>query len=98
MELSSQFRCNGSNGYLAFLDNILQIRETANATLEGIDYDFKVFSDPNELLETIKTKNAVNNKSRMVAGYCRRMSFSSFDFFWEKINQIFWATTFRLAS
>lgn len=70
MELSSQFRCNGSDGYLAFLDHILQIRETANTSLEGIDYDFKIFSNPNELLETIKEKNKINNKSRMVAGYC----------------------------
>ncbi|TWW10117.1 hypothetical protein E3A20_07740, partial [Planctomyces bekefii] len=28
-ELNSQFRCNGSDGYLAWLDNVLQIRETA---------------------------------------------------------------------
>ncbi|MFX8354878.1 DNA/RNA helicase domain-containing protein, partial [Acinetobacter baumannii] len=34
MELASQFRCNGSDGYLAWLDNILQIRETANTSLE----------------------------------------------------------------
>ncbi len=31
--LSSQFRCNGSDGYLAWLDHTLQIRDTANATL-----------------------------------------------------------------
>jgi hypothetical protein len=49
MELSSQFRCNGSDGYLAWLDNTLQIRETVNSTLENIDYDFKVFDNPNEL-------------------------------------------------
>jgi len=70
MELSSQFRCNGSDGYLAWLDNSLQIRETANPTLEGIDYDFRVFSDPNELRNAILEKNKENNKSRMVAGYC----------------------------
>lgn len=70
MELSSQFRCNGSDGYLAFLDHILQIRETANTTLEGIDYDFRIFSDPNELRQAIVEKNDINNKSRMVAGYC----------------------------
>ncbi len=70
MELSSQFRCNGSDGYLAFLDHILQIRETANTTLEGIDYDFRIFSDPNELRQAIVEKNNINNKSRLVAGYC----------------------------
>ena len=32
-QLSSQFRCNGSDGYLSWLDNALQIRETANIRL-----------------------------------------------------------------
>ena len=69
-ELSSQFRCNGSDGYMAWLDHSLQIRETANTTLEGINFDFQIFSSPNEVFETIKKKNKENNKSRMVAGYC----------------------------
>lgn len=70
MELSSQFRCNGSDGYLAWLDNVLQIRETANTTLEDIDYEFKIFSSPVELRNAIEEKNKVNNKARLVAGYC----------------------------
>lgn len=70
MELQSQFRCNGSAGYLAWLDNVLQIKETANRTLEGIDYDFQVFDSPNKLRETILNKNKSNNKARLVAGYC----------------------------
>ena len=70
MTLESQFRCNGSNGYLAWVDNTLQIRETANPTLEGIDYDFHVCDSPNELREIIIKKNAGRNKARMVAGYC----------------------------
>lgn len=70
LTLSSQFRCNGSDGYLAFLENLLGIRETANFDLEGIDYDFEVFDDPNVMREKLREKNKVNNKSRMVAGYC----------------------------
>ncbi|WP_420590257.1 DNA/RNA helicase domain-containing protein [Bacterioplanoides sp.] len=70
LDLSSQFRCNGSDGYLAWIDNTLQIRETANTTLEDIDYDVKVFDDPNELRKAIFKKNRLNNKARMVAGYC----------------------------
>jgi len=70
MDLSSQFRCNGSDGYLAWLDHILQIRETANTSLEGIDYDFKVFSSPVELRNAIIEKNKINNRARLVAGYC----------------------------
>ncbi len=68
--LSSQFRCNGSDGYLAWLDNTLQINDTANIRLSQDDFDFRIFSDPNELRKTIEDKNKTNNKSRMVAGYC----------------------------
>lgn len=70
LELASQFRCNGSDGYLAWLDSILQIRETANETLNEIDYDFKVMDSPILIHEEIIRKNATNNKSRMLAGYC----------------------------
>ncbi|MDR1794243.1 MAG: DUF2075 domain-containing protein [Erysipelotrichaceae bacterium] len=69
MNLDSQFRCNGSDGYLAWLDQILQIRQTANYDLD-FDYDFQVFDDPNQLREVIEEKNRINNKSRLVAGYC----------------------------
>lgn len=69
-ELDSQFRCNGSDGYLAWLDNALEIRKTANFDIDGFDYDFKVFDDPNEMRKAIEEKNKVNNKSRLVAGYC----------------------------
>ena len=69
-ELDSQFRCNGSDGYLAWLDNILEIRDTANFDIDGFDYDFKVFDDPNEMRKAIEGKNEINNKSRIVAGYC----------------------------
>lgn len=70
LELQSQFRCNGSDGYLAWLDNVLQIKETANESLEDINYDFKVFDTPNELRDAILDKNKINNKARLVAGYC----------------------------
>jgi len=70
MELQSQFRCNGSDGYLAWLDNVLNIRETANKTLKSIDFDFRVFNSPNMLKEAILRKNEINNKARLVAGYC----------------------------
>jgi DUF2075 family protein len=69
-ELSSQFRCNGSDGYLAWLDNTLQIEETANTSLEGINFDFKIVDSPNELRDIIFEKNKINNKARIVAGYC----------------------------
>ncbi len=70
MELASQFRCNGSDGYLAWLDNTLAVRETANPILEEGAFDFRVFDSPSELHAVIAEKNKLNNKARVVAGYC----------------------------
>ena len=70
LKLESQFRCNGSDGYLAWIDEVLQIRDTANDTLEGINYDFQVFDNPQGVYDIIVEKNKTNNKSRVVAGYC----------------------------
>lgn len=70
LDLKSQFRCNGSDGYLPWLENTLEIRPTANPILYKDEYDFQIFDDPSELRTVIKERNLVNNKSRMVAGYC----------------------------
>jgi len=69
LKLESQFRCNGSDGYLSWLDNLLQIRETANILLSSEDFDFQIFNSPNALRNAIIAKNG-NNKARLVAGYC----------------------------
>lgn len=70
LELTSQFRCNGSDGYLAWLDDVLQIRETANVNFIGKDYDFRIYDDPNEMRNEIERLNKGRNKSRIVSGYC----------------------------
>lgn len=70
LSLTSQFRCNGSDGYIAWLDNILQIRETANFSVSELGYDFQILSDPLELKKLIIEKNKESNKARMLAGYC----------------------------
>lgn len=69
-ELVSQFRCNGSDGYLAWLDNALEIRETANFNMEGIDYDIRILDTPEEVRDLIFAKNEGRNRSRLLAGYC----------------------------
>lgn len=70
LTLKSQFRCNGSDGYLQFLDNLLEIRETPMTSLDGIDYDIRVFDSPTEMKNKLEKLNKKNNKSRLVAGYC----------------------------
>lgn len=70
MELVSQFRCNGSDGYLAWIDDVLQIRDTANYDLEGIDYDIRICDSPKEMEHIIIEKNRIRNRARILAGYC----------------------------
>ena len=70
LTLKSQFRCNGSDGYMQFLDNILGIRETPNTSLDGLDYDIRVFDSPRIMKEELEKINKVSNKARIVAGYC----------------------------
>lgn len=71
LELDSQFRCSGSDGYLEWVDDLLQVRETAAFGYnESFDYDIRVFDDPNEMRAEIERRNKVDNRSRIVAGYC----------------------------
>lgn len=71
LKLKSQFRCNGSDGYIAFLNDLLGIEHTANFDgFEWEGFDLKVFDDPCEMREELRKKNLINNKARMLAGYC----------------------------
>lgn len=67
--LSSQFRCSGSDGYLAWLDDVLGIHATANPLLDTSEYEFKIFDSPQAMHTAIEQKNH-GNKARVVAGYC----------------------------
>ena len=75
INLASQFRCNGSDGYLTWLNDALQF-DTQNPTstrvysLDQINYDFRVFDTPNELRERITDLSTEGKQSRMVAGFC----------------------------
>lgn len=70
LELQSQFRCGGSDDYMAWLDNTLGIRPMAEHYFSPGRFDFKIFDNPVQMHNQIKEKNKGNNKSRLVAGYC----------------------------
>jgi DUF2075 family protein len=70
LELTSQFRCSGSEDYIAWLDEVLGISAGSDSYFSTDKFDFKVFDSPAELHNVIREKNKVNNKSRVVAGYC----------------------------
>ena len=67
LSLDYQFRCNGSDEYLSFVDYILGLNDKLPSN--SINYDFKIIDSPNELFKIIKKKNEIN-PSRLVAGYC----------------------------
>jgi uncharacterized protein len=57
IELNAQFRCSGATGFIQWVDNVLQLRETGN--FDGWDkesFDFKVCDTPQEVHELIKGK------------------------------------------
>ncbi len=71
-ELKTQFRCSGSDGYLNWVDNILDIRENANMILtKNEKIEFRIFTSPQELYEEVRKKNREKpNSARLVAGFC----------------------------
>lgn len=71
-ELTTQFRCNGSDGYLAWLENTLMVRDAENKVLtKNEKMDFRIFDTPTALYEAVKGKNKEKpNSARMVAGFC----------------------------
>lgn len=69
-ELDAQFRCSGSNGFINWIDNTLDIRRTANVLWKRDDpYEFRVMDTVEELEQAIRQK-AAQGSARLVAGFC----------------------------
>ena len=70
LELISQFRCGGSDDYMAWLDDSLGLQDVPENYFSREKFDFQIFDSASKLHDAIRKKNLVNNKSRIVAGYC----------------------------
>lgn len=70
LELTSQFRCGGSDDYMAWLDDTLGLQNVPENYFSRDKFDFKIFDSVVDLHAEIRAKNKFNNKARMVAGYC----------------------------
>lgn len=69
-ELYSQFRCNGSDNYLDWLDQILYNKEITSHFTDT-EFDFQIFDDPQVLYNAIKKQNEIEGQSaRLCAGFC----------------------------
>ena len=70
VQLVSQFRCNGSDNYLDWLEQILYNKKT-NFSFSEDEYEFKIFDSPTELYQAIKEKDAkAKTTARLCAGFC----------------------------
>ncbi len=68
--LSAQFRCSGADGFMNWIDHILQIRQTGN--FDGWDqnaFEFKLMDTPHQLRDAIQQKVKAGYKARMLAGF-----------------------------
>ncbi len=70
LTLDSQFRCGGSDDFLAWLDDTLGVKPTQDHYFSTERFDFRIFDSVKELEATIRDQNKEANKARLVAGYC----------------------------
>jgi DUF2075 family protein len=74
-ELEAQFRCSGSDAFVNWIDNTLEVRKTANILWKAKErFDFKIFDSPQALEDAIRAKAAEGATARMTAGYCWKWS------------------------
>lgn len=74
-ELEAQFRCNGSQAFVNWVDNTLGVRKTANVIWDRHEeFDFRIVESPAALEESIRDKVAQGDTGRVVAGFCWKWS------------------------
>lgn len=73
-ELQTQFRCSGSDAYLQWLDNALDIRSSDFPQFDK-RMEFRIFDNPTSMMEQVRARNAEKeNSARIAAGFCWRWS------------------------
>lgn len=76
-QLDIQFRCQGSDKFVQWINNTFGIKKTASAIWDqkNNQFDFQVVGSPHELYKKIKDKNDREaNSARLVAGFCWKWS------------------------
>lgn len=66
-ELRSQMRCQGGGDFMQYIDDIFSLRNPAKKTFGK--YDFKIYDDPNKMIDFIVKKDADESLCRTLAGY-----------------------------
>jgi DUF2075 family protein len=74
-ELEAQFRCNGSDAFIGWVDNTLQIRKTANVMWDSTDqFEFRIVDSVEELEKRLRRRQSDGFTARLTAGYCWKWS------------------------
>lgn len=70
-QLDVQFRCGGSEGFIQWVDNTLDIRPSATVLWEPTEtFDFRLVATPADLDALIRQRQAEGHTARLVGGYC----------------------------
>jgi uncharacterized protein len=74
-ELEAQFRCGGSEAFVGWVENTLELRETPFVLWDpDEEFDFDVVESPHQLEAYIRAKAADGSTARLTAGFCWRWS------------------------
>jgi DUF2075 family protein len=69
--LQAQFRCAGSDGFIQWVNNTLEIDRTPTVIWNLSEpFEFKIFDTPVALDEAIRGKLEEGSKARITAGFC----------------------------
>jgi hypothetical protein len=75
VELQTQFRCAGSDEYVDWIDQLLEIRKTGRLRLgERTGFDFEIVADPFALDAAVRSRAAEGYSARLAAGFCWKWS------------------------
>ena len=70
-DLEAQFRCAGSEAFVAWVENTLRVKRTANALWSHEDaFDFQIMDSPQMVEDAIRGQVAEGHTGRMTAGFC----------------------------
>lgn len=74
-DLVAQFRCNGSDAFINWVNHTLEIDRTANPFWDRDNaYEFRIANSPQELESMIHQKVAAGKTARLAAGFCWKWS------------------------
>lgn len=70
-ELDTQFRCGGSDAFVGWIDNTLEVAPTPFVLWDpSEEFDFQIVDSPQELELMIRNKAEEGNSARLTAGFC----------------------------